>query len=90
LKVLLASFVSSKLLVIRLDLLLAKGLKKTSDAREGGMKRCDQCNGRFGLVRYRLAQNQFCSERCLRKYKTANEGRISRLKGWVDFLARKS
>jgi hypothetical protein len=33
------------------------------------MKRCYQCDGRFGLIRYRLALNQFCSRRCLNKYK---------------------
>ncbi len=34
------------------------------------MKRCFQCKGHFGLVRYRLASQQFCSKRCLDQYKS--------------------
>jgi len=43
------------------------------------MNRCHQCNGRFGLVRYRLAQKQFCSKPCVRKFKAAKEREVSRL-----------
>ena len=34
------------------------------------MKHCFQCNGRFGLIRYRAALKQFCSKRCLDKYRS--------------------
>jgi hypothetical protein len=34
------------------------------------MKRCFVCNGHFGLIRHRLASQQFCSNRCLDEYKS--------------------
>ena len=34
------------------------------------MKRCVQCQGRFGLVRHKLASQQFCSKRCVDQYKS--------------------
>ena len=34
------------------------------------MKRCFQCKGQFGLVRHKFASQQFCSNRCLEKYKS--------------------
>ena len=52
-------------------------------------KRCYQCDGRFGLVRHRLVNKAFCSKQCLGTYKADAERRISRIKDWVDFLARK-
>jgi hypothetical protein len=54
-----------------------------------GIRRCYQCRGRFGLVRYRLAQKQFCSKQCMAKYKADNERKLSRIKTWADFFARK-
>ena len=33
------------------------------------MKRCYQCGGPFGLVRYRVAFRQLCSKRCVAKHK---------------------
>ena len=51
--------------------------------------RCYQCNGRFGLIRCRLALKQFCSERCLNKYKTNMEIKMSRIKKWAEFLTRR-
>jgi hypothetical protein len=56
--------------------------------RKGGMKRCYQCNGRFGLIRYRLALKAFCSKRCLNEYNADSERRISRIKTWADFLQK--
>ena len=57
--------------------------------RKAGMKRCYQCNGRFGLIRYRLAEKRFCSKHCLNTYR-ANVGRkLSSIKKWTDFLSRK-
>jgi hypothetical protein len=53
------------------------------------MKRCYQCHGGFGLIRYRFAQKQFCSKQCVTKFKVSAEREASRLKGWIAFLARK-
>ena len=36
--------------------------------RKVGARRCYQCNGRFGLVRYELINKTFCSKRCFDKY----------------------
>ena len=43
----------------------------TNETRRNPMKstpRCDICNGKFGLIRHRFAQKQFCSKRCLNQY----------------------
>lgn len=53
------------------------------------MKRCYQCNGRFGLIRHKLGFNHFCSRACLNNYKTETERKIWRLKEWADFLRHK-
>jgi hypothetical protein len=53
------------------------------------MRRCYQCNGRFGLIRRRLALKQFCSKRCLNEYKTNTEVKRSSIKEWAHFLALK-
>ena len=47
--------------------------------RKGGMNRCYQCNGPFGLVRHRLGFKTFCSKRCLDNYKTGTEREMSRI-----------
>jgi hypothetical protein len=36
--------------------------------RKVGTRRCYQCNGRFGLVRYELINKTFCSKRCFDKH----------------------
>ena len=54
------------------------------------MKRCFQCNGRFGLIRYRHGLKHFCSKKCLNRYKSDTERKISRIKEWTDFLAQKN
>jgi hypothetical protein len=59
------------------------------DGQDDHMKRCYQCHGRFGLIRYRFAQKQFCSKQCVSKFKVSAEREASRLKGWIAFLARK-
>jgi hypothetical protein len=56
---------------------------------EAIMKRCCQCNGRFGLVRYRAAQKSFCSKKCRDKFRADTERKISRIKKWTEFLAEK-
>jgi hypothetical protein len=54
------------------------------------MKRCSQCNGRFGLIRYRLGQKGFCSKRCRDKYRVDTDREAFRIKKWTEFLAEKS
>jgi hypothetical protein len=54
------------------------------------MERCCACNGRLGLIRYRLRQESFCSKRCRDKYGAEEELRASRIKAWAEFLAQKS
>jgi hypothetical protein len=56
--------------------------------RNSGVKHCFRCNGRFGLVRYRLVLKAFCSKRCLNEYQADSERRISRIKTWADFLQK--
>ena len=43
----------------------------SNETRRKPMKstpRCEICNGKFGLIRHRFAQKQFCSKRCLNQY----------------------
>jgi hypothetical protein len=54
------------------------------------MKRCCQCQRPFGLVRQKFGFKQFCSKRCVQRYQADTERRMSRLKGWTDFLSRKT
>lgn len=54
------------------------------------MNRCDQCNGRFGLIRYRLARKCFCSKHCLNAYRADTDPKLARFKGWIDFVHRKA
>jgi hypothetical protein len=56
---------------------------------KAGMKRCYQCNGHFGLTRHRFAQKHFCSNPCLSKYKADTERKISLIKEWRNYFARK-
>jgi hypothetical protein len=60
-----------------------------SSRTKGHTSRCHQCNGRFGLIRHRLVLKQFCSARCLEKYKRDIERTTTRIKEWAHFLSRK-
>jgi hypothetical protein len=60
--------------------------RATATPRNASTKRCYTCNGRFGLVRYRVALKQFCSKLCLEKYKANTDRQASRSKQWIDFL----
>jgi hypothetical protein len=51
--------------------------------------RCYQCNGHFGLVRRWLGLKQFCSTRCLNRYKADIYHTTTRVKEWALFLYRK-
>ena len=49
------------------------------------LKRCHQCGGKFGLVRYYFLRNPFCSRRCVERFKTPLAAEVSRrkkLSGW--------
>ena len=37
------------------------------------MKRCYQCDGRFGLIRHRFGLKQFCSKPCLLEFRAHND-----------------
>ena len=37
------------------------------------MKRCYQCDERFGLIRHRFGLKQFCSKRCLLEFRAHND-----------------
>ena len=41
------------------------------------MKRCHQCEGKFGLVRYHYVRYSFCSQRCLTIFKNRLAAEIS-------------
>ncbi len=50
------------------------------------MKRCHQCGGKFGLVRYNFLRQAFCSRRCMDRYKKLLEAEVLRrktLSGWL-------
>jgi hypothetical protein len=60
-----------------------------STPKKADTKDCYHCNGRFGLVRYRRADKAFCSERCLNKFKTDIEPKMSLIKEWRNYFSRK-
>jgi hypothetical protein len=57
--------------------------------KKAAMKRCFECNGRFGLIRYRLAQKSFCSKQRRDKFRADTERKVSRIKKWSVFLVEK-
>jgi len=63
-----------------------EGLPMTSnETRRKPMKstpRCDICNGKFGLIRHRFAQKQFCSKRCLNQYLVKRKQQPSSMTQW--------
>jgi hypothetical protein len=63
-------------------------LEQPSKLKIADRKRCYQCDGAFGLIRRRFALKQFCSIQCLNKYRE-NERKISRIKEWRDYFAKK-
>jgi hypothetical protein len=44
------------------------------------LKRCHQCGGKFGLVRYYYMRHPFCSRRCAERFKTPLATEILRRK----------
>ena len=66
-------------------------MKNADDNRKARHKRlkpkprCEVCNGRFGLIRRRLAFKQFCSKRCLDQYRASRKHQPFSLKHWMEF-----
>jgi hypothetical protein len=52
------------------------------------MKRCHNCGGRLGLVRYRYYTLRFCAERCLKAWKRAqlDKTRQQRFFQWLSTM----
>ena len=46
--------------------------------------RCEICKGAFGLIRYRIAQKQFCSKQCLERYLAERTQRVASFKQSID------
>ena len=57
--------------------------------QEIGKRRCDMCNGRFGLVRHRFGWKQFCCKACLDNYLSGTTHEADRSRSWLELLARK-
>ena len=53
--------------------------------QKGAIRRCYTCNGRFGLIRHKFAQKQFCSKQCLDRYKSDTARKSSSSKQSIDF-----
>jgi hypothetical protein len=60
-----------------------------SASKRIGKRRCDMCNGRFGLVRHRFGWKQFCCKACLDNYLSRTTHEADRSRSWLEFLARK-
>jgi hypothetical protein len=60
-----------------------------SASKRIGKLRCDTCNGRFGLLRQRLGQKQFCCKACRDNYFGGTTRAAYRSRRWLEFLARK-
>jgi hypothetical protein len=58
-------------------------------SKSASKRRCDKCNGRFGLVRHRFAWKQFCCKACLDRYLSDASREALRSSHWLDFLAHK-
>jgi hypothetical protein len=52
------------------------------------VKRCYQCGGKFGLVRYRVLRQCFCSRRCMERYKKLLEAEVLRRKTLFSWMRR--
>jgi hypothetical protein len=52
-------------------------------------KRCYQCDGQFGLIRHGANRKQFCSKRCVEKYRAGIELKMPLIREWRDYFTRK-
>jgi hypothetical protein len=65
----------------------------SNETRRKPMKstpRCDICNGKFGLIRHRFAQKQFCSKRCLNQYLVERKQQPSSVTQWKALAGLKA
>ena len=53
-------------------------------------KRCTNCGGKFGLIRYRRSYHSFCTKRCREEWDARYIRYMSEHKRWVAYLARGS
>jgi len=51
-----------------------------------GAKTCYECGRPFGLIRHRFTFKQFCSQKCLEKYRSVDNNNIAKRDRWLDFL----
>jgi len=49
-------------------------------------KRCVHCGGKFGLIRQRWFNTQFCSKRCREEFLAKFTQDRDRVLRWLDFL----
>jgi hypothetical protein len=54
--------------------------KMTWEFTSPSMPRCEICKGAFGLIRYRIAQKQFCSKQCLERHLAERAMRVASFK----------
>lgn len=52
------------------------------------LKRCHQCGGKFGLVRYYYTRRPFCSRACVDRFKSPLAEEVSRRKTLASWLQR--
>jgi endogenous inhibitor of DNA gyrase (YacG/DUF329 family) len=50
------------------------------------MKRCAYCAGKFGLIRHRWYQRQFCSKKCRDQFLEKLAADRERVRRWLRFL----
>jgi hypothetical protein len=50
------------------------------------MKRCDTCNGKFGLTRRRWMGHAFCSKVCLDNFLAKRARQAQSIKRWLQYL----
>ena len=58
--------------------------KMTWEATSPSKPRCEICKGGFGLIRFRVAQKQFCSKQCLEQYLAERMRRVASFKQSID------
>jgi len=48
---------------------------------------CDNCEGKFGLVRWRIGTLQFCAKQCKANYEAQQAAHLTAQRRWVTYLA---
>ena len=63
-------------------------MRETTSKSTKAKARCALCKGKFGLIRYRFEDKQFCSKQCLDGYLARRQEQPTSLKQWID-MSRK-